>query len=536
MRGPRFLVVAVALAACARIDFVDAPDATGSPSPTPTTSGPVELTVSVSGAGTVVSEPAGITCPGACTATFTAGTVVTLTATAETGSALSEWTGACATALSVCAVPLDAPASVSATFATRGSPVWALAFGGGGADNGRGIAVDGGDVFVTGSFRNTASFGCTSTATSLGAEDVFMTRRDRSTGACSWVRAVGGTMADFANDVVAAADRVFMTGTFASDVTVGGSTLSPAPDVEAAYLIALDAESGTDAWGHASAASGDDQAVAITALSTAGVMSVGTYAGTAVDTFWQTFDRDGGDEVFAEVGGLGDQTVTDVAASSTSRILAGTHNQAFTIGGEMVGAPAGVDAWVAKLDATGSAAWTLRIGGIASETAVSVAIAPDGTVWIAGDLLADFTVGAVSLTKVGTDGAADVYLLKVSPDGVPLAGWSFGGNGEHVPTGIAVAPDGTIAIAGWFSTGAPTFGGRLPASAGDDAFVAKITPDGAMAWALRVGGGGLDRALDVAVDTLGGAYVAGEMTGSVTVGSTTIGNGGRDAFVVRLAP
>lgn len=54
-----------------------------------------KLTVNKSSKGTVTSSPAGINCGSACTATFPAGTVVTLTATPAAGSFFGGWNGVC---------------------------------------------------------------------------------------------------------------------------------------------------------------------------------------------------------------------------------------------------------------------------------------------------------------------------------------------------------------------------------------------------------------------------------------------------------
>ena len=58
--------------------------------------GSVTLTVSVEGTGQVVSQPAGIACPGQCTARFLAGTTVTLVSAPAEGWRLDAWRGACA--------------------------------------------------------------------------------------------------------------------------------------------------------------------------------------------------------------------------------------------------------------------------------------------------------------------------------------------------------------------------------------------------------------------------------------------------------
>jgi List-Bact-rpt repeat protein/VCBS repeat protein len=74
------------------------------------------LTVTKAGSGTVTSTPAGIACGATCSASFSAGSIVSLTATAATGSTFSGWGGAC-TGTGACNVTLGSNTSVSATFA-----------------------------------------------------------------------------------------------------------------------------------------------------------------------------------------------------------------------------------------------------------------------------------------------------------------------------------------------------------------------------------------------------------------------------------
>ena len=77
----------------------------------------VTLSVSKTGAGsgTVTSAVAGINCGAACSQTYSAGAVVTLTATATSGSTFSGWSGACA-GTGACNVTMDVAKSVSANF------------------------------------------------------------------------------------------------------------------------------------------------------------------------------------------------------------------------------------------------------------------------------------------------------------------------------------------------------------------------------------------------------------------------------------
>ncbi|HVR25500.1 MAG TPA: alkaline phosphatase family protein [Candidatus Polarisedimenticolia bacterium] len=118
-------------------DFVNKPWAAPPSPPLQTTTGycslkpdstwvePPVLTVTVSGSGSVASSPAGIdactSTGGTCSAVFSAGTGVTLTATPATGSTFTGWSGASCTGTSPCSVTVNSAESVDATFAAIGA-------------------------------------------------------------------------------------------------------------------------------------------------------------------------------------------------------------------------------------------------------------------------------------------------------------------------------------------------------------------------------------------------------------------------------
>ena len=87
--------------------------ANNTPPPPPPPS-QAQLTVSVTGTGSVTSSPAGINCPSTCTASFDKGTSVTLTASAGSGFTFGGFGGACSG--NSCQVVLSANESVSAAF------------------------------------------------------------------------------------------------------------------------------------------------------------------------------------------------------------------------------------------------------------------------------------------------------------------------------------------------------------------------------------------------------------------------------------
>ncbi len=87
-----------------------------SSTPPPTkTSYALTVTAPASGSGTITSSPAGISCPGTCTANFTQNTQVTMSATAGTNYFFGGWSGACS-GTGTCTITMTKAETVGATF------------------------------------------------------------------------------------------------------------------------------------------------------------------------------------------------------------------------------------------------------------------------------------------------------------------------------------------------------------------------------------------------------------------------------------
>src|SRR5688500_15623933 len=84
---------------------------------TPASAAPATHSVSVSttGQGTVTSAPAGINCPGTCSASFTENTFADLTATPSVGYRFSRWSNGCS--VNPCPLYMDQDHTVTAIFA-----------------------------------------------------------------------------------------------------------------------------------------------------------------------------------------------------------------------------------------------------------------------------------------------------------------------------------------------------------------------------------------------------------------------------------
>ncbi len=117
----------------------------------------------------------------------------------------------------------------------------------------------------------------------------------------------------------------------------------------------------------------------------------------------------------------------------------------------------------------------------------------------------------------------------------------LGGNGGDVGYGIAVDSSGDAYVVG--TTGSlnfPSTTGQTYAGNGD-AFVTKFNPSGTgLIYSVYLGGGSLDVATGIALDSSGDAYVVGYTNSTdfpTTSGAFQTQNaGGSDAFVTKLSP
>ncbi|HET8547352.1 MAG TPA: SBBP repeat-containing protein [Bryobacteraceae bacterium] len=148
--------------------------------------------------------------------------------------------------------------------------------------------------------------------------------------------------------------------------------------------------------------------------------------------------------------------------------------------------------------------------------------------------------------RVEADGTVGFWLGKYDP-ALPLVidpqmEWStiWGGSLSDAITGITTGADGSVYATGWTESAdlisATSFATR---KAGVEAFVVKVTPAGALAWATYLGGSGYDKARAIAVDASGNVWITGQTDSRdfpLRSAFQQILKAGHDAFVAKLDP
>ncbi len=204
------------------------------------------------------------------------------------------------------------------------------------------------------------------------------------------------------------------------------------------------------------------------------------------------------------------------------------------------------DAFVTKITAGGSIAWSTYLGGSGDEIGWGLALDPAGNVAVVGQTNSTnfpTTTGAYDTTL---GGARDAFVTKIDAAGNLLwstyFGGATGGVGADHAEGVAMDSAGNVFISGSTqSSDLPTTTGAYSTihRGSDDVFVAKFTSGGALAWSTFLGGTTDEFAHAAWIDSNGDLLVAGE-TYSTNFPTTsgldvTFGGGsGPDAFVTKF--
>ena len=240
------------------------------------------------------------------------------------------------------------------------------------------------------------------------------------------------------------------------------------------------------------------------------------------------------------LGGTGADWAEDVAVDGSGHVyvVGSTYSADFpTAGALRPYGGEGVHAVVFKLNPAGTALVfsTYLAGG----TGNAVAVDSSGAAYVVGTTFSrDFPLQAAAQGTLG--GGGDAFVVKLSPSGSALSyGTYLGGSNLDEATGVAVDSAGNAHVSGTTrSSDFPTVQAFQGANRGaSDAFVARLTPSGALASSTYLGGSGEDVGADIGVDTAGSAVVVGTTHSAdfpIVQPAQAVLRGQSDAFVARL--
>ena len=188
------------------------------------------------------------------------------------------------------------------------------------------------------------------------------------------------------------------------------------------------------------------------------------------------------------------------------------------------------DAFLAKYDLNGNLIWAREAGGIDNDEALGITYDNSGNVYICGFFNNTATFGT---TTVYGFGGNDIYVAKYDSNGVFQWVRTAGSAGRDEAKGIKCDAAGNVYVCGTYLD-RTVFGSQILSSPNGyfNAFLAKYTPDGTLAWVKTAGGDYDDVAWGVAIDNADKIYIAGEFNAyALFDGIPLITTGSANVFV-----
>jgi hypothetical protein len=248
------------------------------------------------------------------------------------------------------------------------------------------------------------------------------------------------------------------------------------------------------------------------------------------------------------VDAQGEAFITGNTRSGNFPVTASAYQQSYGGSGKVFGVVGG-DAFVAKLDATGSRlVYSTFLGGGGEDAANAIALDSAGdAVIVGGTASSNFptTANAVRRSYAGGSDAlastGDAFIAKLNPTGTGLLFSTYlGGSSGDAASAVSLDSAGNIYVQGnTTSANFPTAHALQAAIGGKtDAFLACLNPTGdTLIYSTYFGGNGTDYAFGIA-DAAGNVYFAGssDSTNLPLLNSLQPYFGDTDAYLARIDP
>lgn len=352
------------------------------------------------------------------------------------------------------------------------------------------IEIDGsGDVVVGGYFLGGLDFGIPNQAplTSAGDFDIFLAKLDPNTGDAIWAQRFGDAAEEqlWGLDINPATNEIAISGYFQGNLDLGGGAVLGAGDYDG-FVAKYDA-AGNHLWSHTYGDSEDQRVYDANFDPNGDVIIGGRHIGSidfgagplvsagARDIFVAKLAGATGAVVWANQYGDGDdQLAWAIDVDGSGNVaLSGYNWGSVDFGGGAIASNGGQDAVVAMLDGMGNHLWSVGWGGPGSQEAEDIHVDSLGRVIVTGQAQGDVDFGGGLLNG---NGQVDAFLVKLTSNGAHLWSYLFGGPGTEIGNGITTNAANEIYFVGQHSSATDFGGGALVASGGFDAFVAKFAP------------------------------------------------------------
>jgi hypothetical protein len=371
-----------------------------------------------------------------------------------------------------------------------------------------------GSLLLTGSIDQTADLGG-DPLTPFGAADMALVELDASDAGHLWSTRYGDVGSEYAflgDAPFDAAGNVFVHGVTYDTADLGLGSVAGAGLADT-FVGRYPRGGGPPAWLQRIATAEEDKFIATATGPGDSIFVAGYFVGSATlggqvltgagsrdILLYRLAGADGQVLLAQSWGGPGLDEGNGIAWTGTHLVLSGRFEQSVafgTMGTNVLTSQGARDVYVAKLEPDGALVWAVRFGGAGYEDGAA-RVDPAGNIYVYGAFENEIAFGAVNLVSAG---GQDLFLAKLDPDGNVLWARSWGGPENDTPASLAFGADGTIVITGWITGDFDLGDGVVTGQGGLDTFVASYEPTaGEHRWSHVFGTSGDDRAWGVLVD------------------------------------
>lgn len=190
-----------------------------------------------------------------------------------------------------------------------------------------------------------------------------------------------------------------------------------------------------------------------------------------------------------------------------------------------------LDAAVIKMSPTGHIYWAQAIGSDQLDYVYGITLDNQGNVYATGGFSSTVTVGQESYTALkGTD----AYLVKINQSGSVEWFKQAGSINFDMGYAVTVDLNGDIVQTGWFAGELTLGDVTVSATNSNDSFIAKYSSIGELIWIKTLFGDGHQYAFSVATDSDNNYYIAGQFEKSLKYGSVAeAAKGYFDSYILK---
>ena len=423
----------------------------------------------------------------------------------------------------------------------NGNKLWDKSYGGTGTDSASCILQTSDGGFLVGGISRSSTNG-NKTSAPLGYQDYWIARLDAQ-GNKLWDRSYGGGANDILTDMRPMSDGGFLlagysdspAGAFKGSTNYGGSDL---------WLVRIDANRN-QLWDRGYGGTADELSARLAPAGDGGWFLGGStlsgVGGNKTSPFYSTLNLlhdywvlrldAQGDKLWEHgLGGSRDDFLTDIQVTLDGGVIVGGLSGSEASGNKNAPRLRLIDAWLVRLDRTGTKAWDQTFTSSMDVGLSRVVPTPDGGIMIAAH--------RAIATEAQT---ADLLLMKLSAETLrgpvppPTIEWqrTFGGTNGEMVWGIEETSDGGYVVVG--ETRSEVSGNKTSSFYGSiDGWVIRLDRHGDKVWESSFGGDSHDWFRDVRKLPDGGFILVGESHSGPSGNKTSGAFGLGDFWIVRV--